>query len=373
MLKKFTVKGFKQFKNLTLDFGNVRDYDFNSHCLTKNKQLLKTLLVYGPNASGKSNLGFAVFDIVQHLIDKMTQTSAYNYYLNADTPNNPAEFSYEFSFPYNQNVIYRYKKTDSKTLVFEELFCGDRLVFRWDAFSGTEDFSHLDEFGFATLNQQYRDRKLSFLRYIANNSTLKPNSPVKRLMDFVNSMLWFRRCDLGNSFIGFHFQPEAIDQYIIKNNLVQEFEKFLNQHDVFERLAIKQNPDGKQALFFKHKQLIPFFSEASSGTTALAILFYWKTFFDKASFIFIDEFDAFYHAKIAESVFDLLVKLKKQTVLTTHNTNLLDHRITRPDCCLEIQNGLLKSLADRTSRVLREGNNLEKLYLAGEFNEKKNE
>ncbi len=370
MLKRFSVKGFKQFKNLTLNFDEVRDYDFNTQCLTTSKKnrLLKTLLIYGPNASGKSNLGFAIFDIVQHLFDKASIPQAYASYLNADMPETPAEFSYEFLFS-QTTVIYRYKKISPNKLVAEELFCGEKLIFSWDSLTGKEDFSHLADFGFATLNQRYRDREISFLRYIANNSALKARSPVKLVMDFVGSMLWFRRADSGNSFIGLLSQPENIDQYIVNERLVKDFELFLNENDVQEKLVARQTLEGKESLFFEHKRLLPFFSCASSGTMALAILFYWKTFFDKASFIFIDEFDAFYHTRVAESVFDLLTKLNKQVLLTTHNTNLLDHRLTRPDCCFEIREGELKSLADRTSRVLRLGNNLEKLYLAGEFND----
>ena len=81
----------------------------------------------------------------------------------------------------------------------------------------------------------------------------------------------------------------------------------------------------------------------------------------------VDEFDAFYHSKTAEDVFVLLKKLKQQVIVTTHNTNLLDHRFTRADCCFEIGNSSIKSFADRTQREIRAGNNLEKLYLAGEF------
>lgn len=75
---------------------------------------------------------------------------------------------------------------------------------------------------------------------------------------------------------------------------------------------------------------------------------------------------AFWHAGTTETVFTYLKK-HLQAVLATHRTQLLDHRITRPDACLEIQSGTVQALSDRTKRVLREGNNLEKLYLAGEF------
>ena len=111
----------------------------------------------------------------------MTLADAYTYYLNADSPKLPAEFSYEFSFPDMESITYRYKKIASKTLVAEEMIVGNQRVFSWDAQKGEEDFSNLAKFGFATLNQQYRDRNISFLRYIANNSALDTNSPVKKL------------------------------------------------------------------------------------------------------------------------------------------------------------------------------------------------
>lgn len=60
MLIKFQVRNFKQFHDLTMDFTDVRDYCFQKDCLSKHKQpLIKTALIFGSNASGKSNLGFA--------------------------------------------------------------------------------------------------------------------------------------------------------------------------------------------------------------------------------------------------------------------------------------------------------------------------
>ena len=59
---------------------------------------------------------------------------------------------------------------------------------------------------------------------------------------------------------------------------MQKFEKFLNEHEVNEKLVVRQSPDGKQTLYFDHKRLIPFFGTASSGTATLAILFYWRDF-----------------------------------------------------------------------------------------------
>ena len=53
ILKSFRIKNFKQFKELFLDFSNVRDYSYSEDCLSADRKFIKSLLVYGPNASGK--------------------------------------------------------------------------------------------------------------------------------------------------------------------------------------------------------------------------------------------------------------------------------------------------------------------------------
>ena len=365
MLLKFQVKNFKQFKSLVLDFQNVRDYSINKNCLMKGGKVLKNLLVYGPNASGKSNLGFALFDVVQHLFDHKTNPGGYAYYLNADNPTEAAQFSYTFQFG-KDVVVYEYAKVDFRKVIAEALYINDELVFSLDKRTKKEDFSNLGNWGLASLNNLFKDNEMSFLRYAANNANLKSNSPIRKLMNFIGSMLWFRRADNGNDFIGLHNQIENIDQFIINNDLTAKYEEFLRQYGVDEELEVIQLPDRRE-IYSKHAQKLHFFATMSSGTSALTILFYWSCFFDKASFVFIDEFDAFYHAKVSEDVFNYLKTIKQQVVLTTHNTNLLSNGLTRADCCFELNRGLLKSLADRTTREIRAGNNLEKLYLAGEF------
>ena len=135
-----------------------------------------------------------------------------------------------------------------------------------------------------------------------------------------------------------------------------------------ERLVGKKDSDGKERLYFDGAVPLPFFRVASSGTKALYTFFYWTKTARDVSLMFIDEFDAFYHYELAETVVKLLETMpSSQTILTSHNTNLLTNRIMRPDCYFILADNKLTSFANATTRELREGHNLEKLYMSGEF------
>ena len=89
-----------------------------------------------------------------------------------------------------------------------------------------------------------------------------------------------------------------------------------------------------------------------------------------SSLLYMDEFDAFYHYEMSENVIRFL-KAKYpecQIIMTTHNTNLMTNRLMRPDSLFILsRRGTLTALCDATERELREGHNLEKMYISGEF------
>ncbi|MCD8150206.1 MAG: ATP-binding protein, partial [Clostridiales bacterium] len=62
MLKKFAVRNFKNFKDkIEIDFSDVAGYQFSSDCLYEG--LITKMLIYGRNATGKTNFGNALTDI----------------------------------------------------------------------------------------------------------------------------------------------------------------------------------------------------------------------------------------------------------------------------------------------------------------------
>ena len=62
MLKKFELKNYKNFENpLIIDFSRVGGYQFSTNCITDDT--ISKMLIYGKNATGKTNLGNAIVDI----------------------------------------------------------------------------------------------------------------------------------------------------------------------------------------------------------------------------------------------------------------------------------------------------------------------
>lgn len=71
--------------------------------------------------------------------------------------------------------------------------------------------------------------------------------------------------------------------------------------------------------------------------------------------MFIDEFDAFYHYELAKALVELLERMSgSQTILTSHNTNLLSNRIMRPDCYFILTD-------ERLSGIIRYGKAISQL------------
>jgi hypothetical protein len=213
------------------------------------------------------------------------------------------------------------------------------------------------------------------LKYALNNTALDPEHPLYKMMRFISKMLWFRNLD-ENRYIGYKTSSQDYAKFMLDNKpLLSEFGALLRNAGVDVNLAAEKDFDGVKRLYaspsYSKSGRLPFFETASSGTKALYAFFYWIKTSPEISLLFIDEFDAYYHYELSETLVKLVETLEDtQVILTSHNTNLLTNRIMRPDCYFILSQDRLSSFADATPRELREGHNLEKLYMGGEFDEK---
>lgn len=374
MLRKFEVKNYKNFRDtLSVDFTNVHDYKYNEHCV--NNDLISKMIIYGKNAEGKSNLGAALFDMVN---DVQMSRNPFFYrndqrlYKNADAKEDElVEFFYSFQFE-NCIVNYEYKKKDAYNTVFERLSVNGQVIFYYDVESGERDFSNVgiinanelnwEEF-FETGNDEAESTRPTALRYIIYNTVQKDGSIIYKLAQFIKGMRFISSL---NAYVRFHFSFEEIFE---EPKELDKFESFLNSCGVKCKLIMLDQPDGKKELYFDYAKPLHFASNLSSGTMALTRFYIQYLNRGKPTFVFMDEFDAFYHYELSERMVKLLEKeFDCQVVLTSHNTNLLSNSIMRPDCFMILSNGKLVPICEATGRELRQGHNLEKLYKNGEFN-----
>ena len=368
MLKLFEVSGFKNFSHkISLDLSDVRDYRFNEHCIKDG--LLRNCIIYGKNSSGKSNFSLAVFDIVAHLTGNNVSPDLYNSYINANNIEGKAQFRYVFQFG-NDIVEYLYIKSSNKTLITENVALNGKYVFVAGYNSITASYVEINELS-ERIDMSFFTGG-SLVRHALSTAMLGAEHPLHKMMVFVSKMLWFRSLD-ENRFIGNKTAAEDYHSFILDNDsTLAEFQELLTAAGINSKISVEKDADGKKRLYSSEGEdaKIPFLSTASSGTKALYAFFYWYKTAPDTSLLFIDEFDAYYHFELSETIVELLGKrYNTQIMLTSHNTNLLTNRIMRPDCYFILTPEKLTSFANATKRELREGHNLEKLYASGEFYE----
>ena len=366
MLKRFEVENFKGFeKRLVFDF-TAKDYKFNE--MLQQNGIVNKAIVYGKNGTGKSSLGIAVFDIVSHLTDRRGIDPIYkqNYKnLNTSADSN-VFFKYVFKFE-NDEVEYEYEKSALESLVSEKVTVNGKTIVDYSFFTGMR---YIDKDIEPNLRLDLFDNKMSIVKYMYRNVSLQVPQ-ISRMAEFCNNMLWYRSLSEGNNYSGFTNGTTSLQEGLYASGKIKEFERFLHENGVDYRLKIVEfNGVHRLMAVFNDGREVTFESVASTGTMALYLFFFWKiTAFDKIKFLFIDEFDAFLHYEASENLVMLLNKeMGFQTVLTTHNTDLMTNKLTRPDCCFIMTDGRITCLRDATDRELREGHNLEKLYKGGEFN-----
>lgn len=390
MLKRFEVENFKNFKDkFVFDLSETKNYEFNKECVKNG--IAKESIIYGPNACGKTNLGYALFDITTHLTDDSVDPFYQNCYLNVEKENEFAEFKYVFLFG-EVEIEYSYGKKNYNDLIYELLRINGKECCSIDRrisseakinFKGTKNLDkNLGENNISPVNS------LSLLRYILKNAVLseKDNASVFFLlfMQYVDLAM----LHVSNVSAYTPSSPNNICESLEKDSMLPDLESFLNSMNIPCHLVIKTGAEGKKLYFeFSNGEILDFYNHASIGTKSLVKQFlmlskfnYLKNFIIKSEqngkklveyldfFIFIDEFDAFYHYEAAYDFVKMLKNYEMQVVLTTHNTSIMTNDLFRPDCYFMMNTTNIKPLCNCTEKDLRKAHSLEKMFRAKAFN-----
>jgi len=374
MLKKFTISNYRSFENpITLDFTKVGDYDFNEECIKDG--LINKAIIYGENAVGKTNFGQAILDVTSMIMGTVSNKPLWQAsgFINARSNKQFARFEYIFQID-GCDIEYVYEKYSFYEIHFESLKIGKELLYELNFTTEDSDFSHFKNYDeLSTLNLENWDNRISVLRYILGHTKLVSLGVLKKFESFISGM---GHSELLFNYQSFKFDPmimNTISKNIVKYNLVSDFELFLQEAGIKVNLKIDMAPDGVSDLYFDYgDKALRFIDYASSGTLSLVGLYLFLRFSlsSEITFLYLDEFDANFHFELAKL---MLEKFKQnpncQTIITTHNTDLMSNKFMRPDCYLLMTPNKITNLADATGRKLRMGHHLERLYQAGEFEE----
>lgn len=365
MLTEFRVKNYRNFRDeLCFTLETNKNYEFNQNAIYNG--IIKDSVVVGYNASGKTNLGFAIMDLTLHLTDKRGHSDSNIFYSNLYNQDTTVSFAYKFKFDSN-TLEYFYEKKNEENVLRECVKINGKKVI-----VNEEDKCVVELSGSETLNFSNWDRSISLVKYVYANTVLDKEdhncSTFIKFVQFVNRMLWISSTEglrtLGSPSSGGNLLEEICNL----ENGVEDLEAFLHEAALDFNLTAKDKGEGKKIYCRMGNREVAFAPLMSSGTRSLAFLFLWYRKKKDISFIFVDEFDAFYHTELSIAVIrKLMAEENIQVIFTSHNTDIISNELLRPDCYFVLNDNRILPFSGLTDKALREAHNLQKMYKAGAF------
>lgn len=362
MITKFAVKNYRGFADrIEWDLSHPSSYSFNTFAIKDG--IVKNGIIYGPNGSGKSNLALAIFDIILHLTQKNKNFHQVDTIINVFHPNDLVSFEYTFCFEHNI-VEYHYSKS-SLGIESEKVVLNGSTIFNFNDNNLTIESS---EFPMTEDNKRQlanSSNKVSILGYLWSVYPFGAEHPLMKMKEFIEGMLLFWNHE-ERGFAGLDEGTSIIEEYIITNDLVDDFTDFLKSVSGQE-FKFKTAKKGDNQLICDMGSGVPFHKIRSTGTSSLTLLYFWIQKLSRATFVMIDEFDAFYHYDLSFKVCKKLFEYSNQIFVTSHNTYLMSNDLLRPDCNFIIDKNKIKPLSLCTDKELRLGNSIEKMYRGNAF------
>ncbi len=406
MLIEFSVKNFLSFKDkviLSMEKGNG-DENLDNVVTKYGLDLLKTVTIYGANASGKSNLLKAFTCAIlmvrnSNIIPVGSKWSFLKPFLfDETTKNSPSEF--EFFFIAN-DVKYRYYFSADADRIYDEILDAYYTQKPTNIFTRTNtdiyEFNS-DKNKLESLKAKNTENKL-FLSTATNWNYEKTK----------DAYLWFSSdIDTYDSFN--NISDQDLKEYSSNNNNLKEFAlKLLKEADILIK-DINVDYEEKDMDTRMMDMFIPplartngtfkmsdvnielehevvdennnshyyklNFSDESSGTRVLfALAPFLKRSFENTKIIIVDELEKSMHPALVEFIIKLfnnkeINKANSQLIFMTHATNLLNLELLRRDQIWFTEKNSKTGISDLyplDSFPVRKEENIEKGYINGRY------
>lgn len=426
MLKRFSVENFSSFMELsTLDLtaGKIDRHD--SHLFDfDNVKILKSAIIYGANASGKSNFIKAIDFARQVIIDGLDKVDTFKKFFRLVKSKEVSPSSFEFELELN-NIFYSYgfssilstgkiaeewlyqigtttpklifERTDNEITLGSKLKNNQRFNIYKDDMKNQSSQLFLSEIGKKELDGKEIPESLPLnqifqwfidsLLILYPDTTFLGKSAIKRDK---NLSKVFK--DYLSSFDTGVVDISEIEEDFEKNlkhlptKIKKEIEKDLSNSGV--KIAFP-DPNGHLFTIFRNDsgeikilklglvhgldyQEVFELKDESDGTIRLLDLIPLLTKTSENKTIFIDEFDRSLHPKLTKEFFSLFYKLNKhksQLIVTTHESTLLDLDLLRQDEIWFTEKNKIGAsrLFSLNEFKVRYDKKIEKAYLLGRY------
>ncbi|ASP48554.1 AAA family ATPase [Cognaticolwellia beringensis] len=426
MLKRFTVENFASFKGeQSLDMTASRTEVLPDHVTNfSNVKLLKSAVIYGANASGKSNLIKAI-DYAKKIITKgLNDVDTYNRHFRLDDAHLTKKTTFEFEVEL-QGLFYSYgfssllkEKEIQEEWLYEIGKAKPNLIFqkngsniefgsqlrhpeiraRFDIYKddmknqksqlflteiadkeleyeGVKIFNALHNWFDEKLIVLYPESRFSGMGHISNDHT---DNLSKYLCKFDTGIVDIESIDedFDSNFKNMPEEFKAEIEAVMSKKDVKEI--YINDERKNYFITVYKDISGdlkvkKLGLVHGKTQKHIFeLKDESDGTKRLLDFIPLINKFSEDFTIIIDEFDRSLHPKLTKEFFELFYKLNKsksQFIVTTHESTLLDLELLRRDeiWFVEKNDEGMSNLFSLNKFKIRYDSKIEKAYLLGRY------
>lgn len=306
MLAKIIMKNFKSFKNETvIDFTRI-NYKFLENNVSNNG-VLKGVAFYGANASGKSNVLWAIRFLLDELFGEEKNPVTFMKCLFSDEP----EFSLQYFFVIESREIhYLIDFHTEKGIINEELYLDRKLLLQ--RMGSTAKSGITEKKVYTDLNN-----KVLFLRTVYFNTGFSGddkdnnanNNILRQWFDYMQNSIYVN--PFLHRGIAYGKQDVVLNKYL-ENEGVKEINRFFTKYnfeytlDYLNERKVKDvteivNDDNIKLVFFNRKGVnvpIPYVLESHGNQNLLNILPCFLRVVQNSGMLLVDEFSGGLHNEL---------------------------------------------------------------------------
>ncbi|MBQ8844545.1 MAG: AAA family ATPase [Clostridia bacterium] len=380
MLTKVILENFRSFKNKTVFDLESSKYQILQDRNVKNG-ILKSALIVGPNATGKSTLIIAIRTLLDMLFRDNFTMRAFDSCLFCHKNN----IHLEYHFTIDTKKIKYYFETDKNgNIVIEDLTIDDDKIIERKMLSGRVNINNKT----TKIMDKLFSNKVLLLRKCYFSDVFATMPTINKLMEFLHFSVYVDASQqIAHSYNNISHLIQESDQNVIdeinstfkslnigfrisksKENKISEIN---DKNGRVQSYSVKSE---EPIIFFQRNDMklnLPLEMESLGNQTLINMFPSVLYCCQHKCLLLIDEFSSGFHNMLEELIvkYFLLNSKESQLIFTSHSTNLLNTKLLRPDQIYTVdfepnEGSFIERFSDENPR---EAQNLEKMYLSGKF------